>query len=455
MKTTTMMGALMIGVTMVTPAAAQTLNDALSQMLARNSALSAARSQYEAEYKEQFVSLSTMLPKVVGYVQETRSDTNAECYAPRTGMSPASTCDAGDIYEAGDSRTDSDGYGIQVTQDLFTSGKNLNGFRAKRAEIRSKQQDLIQTEQQIILQAIAAYLDVLQADAVRDLNRSNEAVLTKQLEAVRDRFQVGVGTRTDIAQSEARMAAAKSARLASEANAQSARAVYLEVFGIEAGELVQPERLPRMPRSLDRAKRDARRDSPVLGSAQELAAMGRFQSYSTVGGSLPSITLTGTYAHNEDPNGLVGVTTDTTSVVARLNVPLFLGGQSIAAIAASRDVRNALTQNVHSASRAVDRTVVSAWHTYQAADAAIAARQQQIKASETALDGVRQENRLGTRTTLDVLNAEQALLDARVALVQAARDQQVAAYNLLAAMGHLTPKKLRITAADISETPSE
>ena len=434
-------------------AQAQNLQDALAQMLGYNSTLLGAYAQYDAQYMEQFITLGDMLPQITAYAQETRSDGDGKCYRD-IGQDLTifrTACENGAIYPRFNTQTDSDGYGIEVRQELFTSGKNLNAFRAKRAEIRAAQQNLIQTEQRVILQAITAYLDVLRAESILKLNQKNEAVLAQQLESVRDRFKVGVGTSTDIAQSEAVLASAQSARLNAQSGLSTAKAVYVEIFGVPPSALQQPAQVPRLPRNLDRAQSDARRDSPVLSAAQEMATMGRFQIYSTVGNVLPSITLSGTYAYNEDPNGLVGVESETTSLVARLNVPIFRGGKSFAAVSASSVARQALLQNVHSASRALDRDVTMAWHNYLAAAGAIMARQQQINASQAALEGVRQENSFGTRTTLDVLNAEQALLDARVGLVEAQRNQQVTAYALLASIGHLTRKKLRIKASETAQ----
>ena len=437
---------LIILVFLAAPAYAQKLEDALAQMLAYNSALLGAYAQYNAQSVEQFIVLADMLPQVTAYAQERRAYTEAKCYHD-VEPSPANSnkaCKNGADFGLNNGRTDNDGYGVEVTHKLFTSGKNLNAFRAKRAEIRAAQQNLVQTEQQIILQAITAYLDVLRTQSIFALTQKNEAVLAEQLVAVRDKFEVGVGTRTDIAQSQAHLANAKSSRLAAQSDLNAAKAIYLELFGTEPKNLQQPSNVPRLPRTLERAQKDARRDSPVLGSAQELAAMGRFEIYSAVGSVLPAITLTGTYAYNEDPNGLVGVESETTSLVARLTVPIFRGGKSYASVSASTIARQALLQNLHSASRAVDRDVTMAWYQYQSAEGAVVARQQQIEASQTALNGVRSENILGTRTTLDVLNAEQDLLDARVGLVEAQRNQQVTAYSLLLNIGHLTSKKLRI-----------
>lgn len=420
---------------------AVSLEDTLSQVLARNPSLAAASSTYDARYKEQYVTLSDMLPQVSAFMSETRNDTEITNY--RTGEYNAAL--------SGD--TDSDSYGLRVTQQLFASGKNMNAFRSKRAEVEAEKAKLKSTEQQIFLGSISAHLDVIQARSVLDLRDKNLTVLEKQLEAVQDRFSVGVVTRTDVAQSRAAVAGAKSAKLAAEAALRSAEAVYRELVGIEAAALEKPVKLPRLPRSLEKAIQMARRENPDLKNAQEMSKSGKYTSYSTVGSVLPQVNVTGTYSKTEDPTAaLAGSEAETTSVEMTLTVPLFLGGKSIAAISASQDVSDALKQNVHIASNSVERQVIVAWNNMQATKSAISATQEQIKASELALDGVKQENTLGTRTNLDVLNAEQLLLDARVALVQAERNQYVAAYNLVATTGRLTAKRLRIKAADISET---
>ena len=313
--------------------------------------------------------------------------------------------------------------------------------------------NLKNTQQQIFLAAITAHLDVLQARSVLELREKNLMVLEKQLEAVQDRFSVGVVTRTDVAQSRAALAGAKSTKLGAEASLRAAEAVYRELVGKAPEDLVNPTKLPRMPRSLDKALYTARRENPTLRNAQQMSKSGKYTSYSTVGSVLPSVNLTGTYSKTEDPSVMArGEESETTSVQLRFSVPLFLGGKSIAAIAASQDVSNALTQNVHVASNTVEREVIVAWNNVQATKAAIEATKEQIRASELALEGVRQENTLGTRTNLDVLDSEQRLLDARVSLVQAERNQYVAAYNLVATTGRLTAKRLRIKPAEITET---
>jgi TolC family type I secretion outer membrane protein len=418
---------------------AASLEETLAQTLARNPALAAAGSTYEARYKEQFVTLADMLPQVTAFATETHNDTNIKS-------------NAGVYNSAASSDYNTDSYGVQVTQQLFTSGKNLNAFRSKRAEVKAEQAKLKSTEQQILLGAIAAHLDVLEARSVFELREKNLNVLEKQLDAVQDRFSVGVVTRTDVAQSRAAVAGARSAMLGAEAALRGAEAVYRELVGIAPAALDKPKKLPRLPRSLEKAIQTARRENPDLKNAQEMSRSGKFTSYSTVGSVLPSVNLTGTYSRNEDPSSMfIGSEAEVTSVQVRVFVPLFLGGKSIAAITASRDVSNALKQNVHVASNTVEREVIVAWNNVLATKAAIEATSEQINASELALDGVKQENTLGTRTNLDVLNAEQSLLDARVGLVQAERNQYVAAYNLLATTGRLTAKRLRVEPANTTE----
>jgi len=423
---------------LATSAHAETLEGALAKALQTNPTFAAAKSNYEATHKSQYVTLADMLPQVTAFASETRSNTDAEFYRTGAIYTPGNT---GDL--------DTDAYGVSVTQSLFTSGKNLNAFRSKRAEVRSARANLTESEQQILLAAIVAYLDVLRSQSVYELNVQNFNVLERQLDAVQDRFEVGVVTRTDVAQSQAAVAGARSALLAAEADLRGTKAIYREVVGDEPVDLSEVQKAPRLPRDVEQAISIARRENPVLISSKEMSSSGRFNTYSAIGGALPSVTVTGRYTNYEDPSSaLKGVELEVTEVVATLTVPLFRGGRSIMGISAARNYSDALTYQVHAASDAVERGVIVAWNNYQAAAAAINANEQLIKASSIALEGVREENKLGTRTNLDVLNAEQELLDGRVALVTAENTKNVAAYSLLASIGRLTSERLRIKTSD-------
>ena len=230
------------------PAQAETLQGALSQTLARNPSLAAAGYNYEANYVSQFVTLADMLPQVTGFVTQKRSDTKAENY--RTGTRIPDGNNFGDL--------DTDSYGVRVTQQLFTSGKNLNAFRAKRADIKGEKARLVQTEQQILLAAISTYMDVLESETIVALRQKNLDVLQEQLDSVKDRFEVGVVTRTDIAQSQAALSGAKASLLAAEAGLRAARATYREIIGLQPEGLKKPTRLPTLPRTLERAMDIAR-----------------------------------------------------------------------------------------------------------------------------------------------------------------------------------------------------
>ena len=230
------------------------------------------RDLLRATYASQFVSLADMLPNVTAVATSTMSNTDAEFYG--TGaINPAANI--------GD--TDTDSYGVQVTQNLFGSGRYVNAFRSKRAEIRSEAKNLVNTEQQIILQAVTAYLDVIRDELIAEVNEQNVVVLSRQLEAVKDRFEVGVVTRTDIAQSEARLAGAKSNYLSAQARLLGARAVYREVVGLEPEDLFRPQSLPSLPESLEAARSSARAASPTLASAREMSDSGRYSAYSAIG----------------------------------------------------------------------------------------------------------------------------------------------------------------------------
>lgn len=422
------------------PAQAETLQGALSQTLARNPSLAAAGYNYEANYVSQFVTLADMLPQVTGFVTQKRSDTKAENY--RTGTRIPDGNNFGDL--------DTDSYGVRVTQQLFTSGKNLNAFRAKRADIKGEKARLVQTEQQILLAAISTYMDVLESETIVALRQKNLDVLQEQLDSVKDRFEVGVVTRTDIAQSQAALSGAKASLLAAEAGLRAARATYREIIGLQPEGLKKPTRLPTLPRTLERAMDIARKESPILKIAQAQSESGRLTTLSTLGGALPSVNLTGVYAKTEDPSiGARGTEIESTSVEVTLNVPLFRGGRSLAAVTGGLDYNSSLAENVHAVANQLERETIVAWHNLATTKSAMQATKEQITAAKLALEGVREENKLGTRTNLDVLDAEQSLLDAQVNLANAERNQYVAAYNLLATIGRLTAQRLRIEPAVI------
>ena len=398
------------------------LTQTLTKALNNNSQLASARSGFKAIHRTQFVSFASMLPQVSAYAIGNYTEHMED-----------------DIL-ANERQGQDDSYGIRVDHELFTSGKNLNAFRSKRAEIIKERYNLDSQEQSTLLSAVQVHFDVIRDRAVYELNQKNVAVLSQQLQAVKDRFEVGIVTRTDIAQSEARFAGARSNLLLADTAVQSSLATYLQVVGEVAPVLTNVSPLPELPSSLSEALDIGRAESPMLNSAKQNARSAKLSAYSTVSATLPQVKVSGIYSRydNKTPSLIQLEEGETFSVQATVTMPLFSGGRNIANISAARHASNALAQNVHATASAVQQSIVVSWHQNLAATSVVLARNEQIQASKIALEGVRQENMLGTRTTLDVLNAEQALLDARVNLSRAERDQYVAAYGLLASVGRLS-----------------
>lgn len=402
----------------------RSLLETLGFALANNSELAAAKSQYLAVHRQQFVSLSTMLPQVSAFA--------------RYNYHKIGEQDPGFDYD----EYDDDAFGLSISYDVFTSGKNLNAYRSARADVRKQNQDRLAVEQNVLLDAITSHFDVVRDEAVYQLNEKNVDILSQQLQAVKDRFEVGVVTRTDVAQSQARLAAARSELIAAQTSLQASRAFYERTIGVPPESLAEQASLPSLPETIDDALDVGRSRNPLLNAARENARSSALSAYSAIGAAMPQLRVAGTYTRYDDqtPNPAIGKLEEGEiyELSATVTVPLFTGGRNLATVLAARHASDALTKSVHATASSVDEAIVVAWHRNLAAGAVIGAREEQIKASQIALEGVRLENSLGTRTTLDVLDAEQDYLDARVNLIRAQRDQFVSAYGLLASLGELT-----------------
>jgi outer membrane protein len=399
------------------------VKDSLLLALKNNPQLSSARDEYMAVQRSQFVTFSQMLPQVTAFASQTYHKVGED--------------DPGIQYD----EYEDDNFGVSVSYDLFTSGKNLNAYRSKRADVRAQGHTRDGTEQAVLLDAVTSHFDVLRDAAVLALNEKNLEVLNRQLRAVKDRFEVGVVTRTDVAQSEARVAGARSALIAAQTYLKASHAFYQRTVGVQASGLTNTSSLPELPGTLEEATAIARSENPTLNAAREGARGAKLTAYSQIGAALPQVKIAGSYTRYDNQTPVANVRLEegeVYEVTATVSVPIFTGFRNAATISAARYAASALTRSVHATANVIDERVIVAWHSNLAANAVITARNEQIKASEIALEGVRQENTLGTRTILDVLDAEQALLDARVNLVRAQRDQSVAAYGLLLSVGRLS-----------------
>ena len=304
------------------------------------------------------------------------------------------------------------------------------------------------TEQQVLLDAATAYMNLLRDPAILDLNRRNVEVLTEQLKQTRDRFNVGEVTRTDVAQAESRLAAGRSPLLGAQSNYVTSQANYRRVIGVDPGRLAAGTPVDRLsPNMLARAIVEGQQQSPSVLAAMYGVDIAELAVKISEGALYPNLAVTGSVARAEA--GLRGDPADAASAVAQLTVPIYQGGGEYSTIRQSKETVGQQRLNLDVNRDQARATVVQSWGQLDAAKAQIEATTAQVNASEIALNGVREEARVGQRTTLDVLNAQQELVNARVALVTAQHDRVVASYTLLAAVGGLSMPQARTQRPDL------
>jgi outer membrane protein len=332
--------------------------------------------------------------------------------------------------------------GATVTQTLFNGFQTANRTRAAEAQVLAARATLRVSEQQVLLSAVTAYMNLLRDGAILDLQRRNVEVLQEQLRQTRDRFNVGEVTRTDVAQSESRLAAGRSQVLSAEANYKASAATYRQVIGIEPGKLTAGTPVDRFsPHNLPEAVDYASSTHPSVVTGQFNVDNAQLQVKVAEGALYPSVTLQGTFNKSFMPT-LTTIESYNASVLGQVTVPIYQGGAEYSAIRQAKETLGQKRLDLDTARDQVRQTVVQSWGQLEAAKANIDATNSQVQAAEIALNGVREEARVGQRTTLDVLNAQQELVNARVALVTAQRDRVVASYTLLSAVGRLAPEVL-------------
>lgn len=332
--------------------------------------------------------------------------------------------------------------GVTGAQTLFNGFQTANRTRQAESQVDGARETLRVTEQQVLLDAATAYMNLLRDAAILELNQSNVQVLTEQLKQTRDRFNVGEVTRTDVAQAGSRLAAGRSALLGAQSNYVTSQANYRRVIGVNPGKLAPGTPIDRLsPKTLPKAIAQGEVQSPsVLAAAYgvDVASLGVKVSE---GALYPNLTVTANASYGVNP-AFETVRATEASVIGQLTVPIYQGGGEYSAIRQSKETlgQQRLTLDINrDQARA---TVVQSWGQLDAAKAQIESTTAQVNAAEIALNGVREEARVGQRTTLDVLNAQQELVNARVALVTAQHDRVVASYALLAAVGGLSMRRL-------------
>lgn len=325
-----------------------------------------------------------------------------------------------------------------LTLDLlvFDFGNTRLGVDAAGQNVLAARAALTDLEQRVLLDAVAAHVDMIfLADSVS--LAANSLLLNQEEErAARDRFELGESTITDVSQAEAQVALARSTLALAQGDLEIARARYKLAVGVFPGSLQSPPRLPVLPDTLDAGMAIAVRGHPQIREAQFLAAAADINIRRAEAAMRPQLRLGGDVSHDLRDNR--NDSNENASVALNLTVPLYRGGQLRSlyrqAVAGSQSARSDVLQSV----RRISDGLAQAWARREVARATILARREQVRAAQVAFESIREEARLGSRTTLDVLDTEQSLLDARTRLLEAQRDEQVAVYGVLAAMGLLT-----------------
>jgi TolC family type I secretion outer membrane protein len=334
---------------------------------------------------------------------------------------------------------------LTLAQPLYRGGTTTAQMRSAKNTVLSARARLRQTEQQIFLSAITAYLDVLRDQQVVALNVNNTHVLGKQLAAAQARFRLGDITQTDVRQSETRLSNAQAGLSAARGQLESSRAAFESVIGMPALQLATPTQGVTLPATLAQALQEADGQSPDLMAARYAGLAAKADTRAMIGEGLPQVDVSGQVAEVYDPVQSFDDRQTQTSVLLRATMPFYTGGRLDSRVRQARELERQRRLETDKAARAVRQAVIDAWQKLAAARAQSAARKSQIDSALLARDGVAAEARYGSRTTLDVLDAEQEYLNAEVGFVSAEHDRVTAAYSLVAAMGGLSPESLQLT----------
>lgn len=332
---------------------------------------------------------------------------------------------------------------LTVTQTVFDAGKTRAQVDAAEANVRAARARLAETEQTVLLNAVSAYNNVVREQAVVELNRQNLERLRRQLEATRDRFEVGEVTRTDVAQAESRVAQAEADVIAAEGDLENSRAQFEQVVGVAPGRLRPESLVAALPASRADAVNRAIEANPAVVARLFDRRSAERAIDSEIADLLPNVDLRARAVDSRN-GGRLDQDRETLSLAAVVSVPIYQAGAATSQVRAAKQSFLRSGNLIDEARRAATETAASAWQNLQTSLARIQALEANVTAAEIALEGVEQEAAVGARTVLDVLDAEQELLDAQVALVRAQRDLEVARADLVAATGGLTATGLEL-----------
>jgi outer membrane protein len=413
-----------------TAASAETLREALTKAYQTNPTLAGARDTQRANDENVPIARARGLPGVDlsgAYNENIKSGSNSFITAGRQANAQ-----------------------LGLTVPLYTGGAVRNAVRAADARIEAGRFNLRGTEADLFTAVVGAYMDVLRDESIIGLNQNQVKVLKTNLEATKDRFEVGDLTRTDVAQSEARLATAQSQLEGAEAQLISSRERYVQLVGTAPGDLEQPPLLPNLPETVDTAVAKALDNNPNLAAAKKASDAARFDIASAKSARLPRVqavantNYSNTLGSLDSAGGRFSQGQNSVAAGVQFSLPLFQGGAPAAQVRQAQARSGQTMEQVIEVERAIVAQTRSAYSSWRASNAVIASSEKAVAANALSLEGVKAENSVGNRSILDILNAEQELLNSKVQLVSARRNAYVAGFALLAATGQAEAKDLSL-----------
>lgn len=424
-------GAIALTVLAVVPvqATAETLADALASAYEHSGLLMQNRALLRAADEDVAVSLSALRP-ILGWSAKVEHSRSAFATASTSGVAMSSAATEASI-------------GISASLLIYDGGTSKLAVEAAKETVLATRQQLVSIEQQVLLGAVQAYMNVVRDAQIVELRRNNLRLVARELQAAKDRFEVGEVTRTDVALAEAQLAGGRANLAVAQGNLMASKELYAATVGRAPGALRSPGGLPQVPARVEEARAIAERSHPDLLAVQhaiQAAEYGVERARAAMG---PTVKVQGSYGLSQDL-GNDAYFTRGGSVSLGVEQPIYRGGQLTALMRQAIANRDAQRGRLHATRLTLRQQAGSAWAGFASAKAQLTASGQQIKAARIAFDGVREEAKLGSRTTLDVLIAEQDLLDAESNRITARASEVTAAYSVLASMGLLTAENLNL-----------
>ncbi|WP_099867717.1 TolC family outer membrane protein [Pararhizobium haloflavum] len=404
-------------------ARAESILGAMSQAYDNNPDLNAARAGLRATDEGVAIAKSGYRPTIGAQLDYTATQTNPDV-ATDDGVDAA--------------------LGVSINQTLFDGFQTRNAVLGAQSDVFAGQEQLRDTEQEILLSAVQAFMNVVRDRQIVQIRRQNLDFLNEQLNAAQARFDVGEGTRTDVSQARAQLAASEAGLVAASAQLKSSEAVYFQIVGNAPPSSLTPSSASSqlLPNSLESAITIGLAEHPLVKSSQYAMNAADFAVKEAEGSLLPGVTVSGSFGRDLQTGGTQA------TVGAQLSVPIYQGGAASARVRQSKELLGQARINVDVARNTLREAIVTSWTQLEASRAAISANRAQLDASNLALSGVIEERDVGQRTTLDVLNAQQDVLNARETLVQSERDSIVASYAVLSTTGRLLVNRLGLQVAE-------